>query len=138
MTPEDISTSWMWNNIGVCPGCVISPSLFNIYIEELLARIRMSVKIVEVGDRRLGYLAHADDMVLMTERRQDMVELLQVASTYGQVWGVKFSDRKCKVMEFNSEAQGQWILGNSVLEVLDRYTYLDLEITKKELEVKNR
>ena len=60
-----------------------------------------------------------------------MEELLQVASTYGQEWSVRYCDRKCKVMEFNSEAQGQWILGNSILEVMDRCTYLGLEVSKE-------
>ena len=41
----------------------------------------MSEKGVKVGDRRLGCLAYVDDtVVLMTERKQDMEELLQVAS----------------------------------------------------------
>ncbi|MPC40154.1 hypothetical protein E2C01_033709 [Portunus trituberculatus] len=39
----------------------------------------------------------------MTERKQDMEELLQVASIYGREWDVRYSDRKCKVMEFNSQ-----------------------------------
>ena len=52
-----------------------------IYIEELLARIRVSEKGVEVGNRRLSCLGYADDIVLMAERKQDVEELLQVAST---------------------------------------------------------
>ena len=55
-------------------------TLFDIYIE-LLARIRVSEKGVEVGNRRLSCLSYADDIVLMAERKQDVEELLQVAST---------------------------------------------------------
>ena len=99
-TIGDISTGWLGNNVGVRQGCVISPTLFNIYIEELIARIRLSGKGVKVGDRRLGCLAYADDIVLMAERKEDMEELLQVASNYGRDWNVRYSTRKCKVMEF--------------------------------------
>ena len=37
--------------------------------------------------------------------------------------------KKCKVMEINSKKEGQWILGNHILEVVNTYTYLGLEIT---------
>lgn len=57
--------------------------------------------------------------------------LLKVASTYRQKGGVSYSERKYKVMEFSRETQGQWILGNSVSEAVDRYTYLGLEVSKQ-------
>ena len=130
-TLGDVSTGWLGNNTGVRQGCVMSPTLFNIYIEELIARIRVSGKGVKVGERRLGCLAYADDLVLMADSKGDMEELLQVASRYGREWDVRFSDRKCKAMEFNSQEEGQWVLGNSILEVVDRYTYLGLEVSKE-------
>ena len=60
------------------------PTLFNLYIEELIARIRFSGRGVKVGDGRLGCLAYADDIVLMAESKEDMEELLRVASIYGR------------------------------------------------------
>ena len=50
------------------------PTLFNLYIEELIARIRFSGRGVKVGDGRLGCLAYADDIVLMAESKEDMEE----------------------------------------------------------------
>ena len=41
---------------------------------------------------------------------------------------LKYSARKCKVMEINSKKEGQWVLGNNILEVVNNYNYLDLEI----------
>ena len=34
-------------------------------------------------------------------------------------------------MEFSSRKEGQWILGNNILEVVDSYTYLGLEVNKE-------
>ena len=76
----DIGTGWLRNNIGVHQGCVISPTLFNIYLE-LIMRIRMAEKGVTMSS------AYADDKVLMAESREDMEELLQVASIYGRELG---------------------------------------------------
>ena len=122
-TIGDISTNWLENNIGVRQGCVISPTLFNLYIEELIVRIRKSEKGVKVRDKRLGCLAYADDVVLMAENKEDMEQLMKTADTYGKEWNLRYSAEKCKVMEFNSREEGQWILGNNILEVVDNYTY---------------
>ena len=65
------TTKWMKNNVGVRQGCIISPTLFNFYIEELIVRIRNSGYGVRVGDKKLGCLAYADDLVLMAESSTD-------------------------------------------------------------------
>ena len=122
------TTKWMKNNVGVRQGCIISPTLFNFYIEELIVRIRNSGYGVRVGDKKLGCLAYADDLVLMAESKEEMEELLKIADNYGKEWNLKYSARKCKVMEVNSKEEGQWVLGNNILEVVDKYNYLGLEI----------
>ena len=48
-TLGDIGTGWLRNNIGIWQGCVISPTLFNLYIEELIVRIRMTGRESELG-----------------------------------------------------------------------------------------
>ena len=130
-TLGNVTTGWMENNIGVRQGCVISPTLFNIYIEELLVRIRKQGKGVQIGKEKLGCLAYADDVVLMAESKTEMEEILDIASTYGREWDLRFSDRKCKVMKFNNEGRNQWVLGNSILEVVNEYVYLGMEVNKE-------
>ena len=65
------------------------PTLFNFYIEKLIVRIRKSGYGVKVGDQRLGCLAYADDIVLMTESKIEMGELLKIADGYGKEWNIK-------------------------------------------------
>ena len=43
-----VNTGWIKNNVGVRQGCVMSPTLFNIYLEELLTRIRVSGRATEI------------------------------------------------------------------------------------------
>ena len=46
-------------------------------------------------------------------------------------WETKFSNKTCKVIEFNTPDIRQWVLGDNVLEVVDRYSYLGIEISKE-------
>ena len=92
-TLGNISTGWLKNNVGVRQGCVLSPTLFNLYLEELLVRIRKTGKGVKVGDSTLGCLAYADDIVLMTENKADMEELLRIAEGYGKEWNIRYSEK---------------------------------------------
>lgn len=34
-------------------------------------------------------------------------------------------------MEINNESSSQWVHGNTILEVVDKYVYLDMEISKE-------
>ena len=109
----------------------MSPTLFNLYIEELFVRIRKAEIGVTIGNGKLGCLGYADDVVLITESREDMDRLLHIADEYGREWGMKFSSRKCKIMEFNTAEAGQWVLGDNVLEVVERLSYLGIKISKE-------
>ncbi|MPC35569.1 hypothetical protein E2C01_028994 [Portunus trituberculatus] len=53
-------------------------------LEELIKRIRVSSRCVDIGGSRLGCLACADDMVLMADRKERMQELLQVTAQLGK------------------------------------------------------
>ena len=72
---------------------MLSPTLFNLYLEELITRIRKSENGVKVGDKRLGCLAYAD--LLMTENKEDMEKLLRIADTFEE-WNIRYSTRKLR------------------------------------------
>ena len=53
-------------------GCIMSPTLFNLYIEELIIRIRKLEIGVKIGNKKLGCLGYAADLVLLAETPADM------------------------------------------------------------------
>ena len=83
-----------------------------------------------IGDKKLGRfgLCRWDVVVLMTENRRDMDDLLEITKNYGREWNLRFGARKCKAMEYNSTGKSQWVLGNNILEVVEKYTYLGIEV----------
>ena len=64
----DIKTDWVKSERGVRQRCILSPTLFSLYTEELAARMRLNAG-VRVGNDRIGVLLYVDDVVVMSESK---------------------------------------------------------------------
>ena len=116
--------------VASCVRSLTFATLFNLYLEELIARFRISGNGVKIGYKRLGYLAYAD-YVFMTESKEEVEKLLRIADTFRKELNIKYTTRKYKVVEFGEKEENQWVLGSYILEVIDSYTYLGLEVNKE-------
>ena len=71
-------------NTGVRQGCVMSPVLFSVFINGLAKEINKRTKGICVGDRKVRLLMYADDIVLMSETKRDLQNMLDVVTTYSR------------------------------------------------------
>ena len=94
----DIETDWVKSERGVREGCILLPTLFSLYTEELAARMRRMNAGVRVGNDRIGELLYADDVVVMSESADELQSLLDLVDGYVKDFGFEFSSEKCKVM----------------------------------------
>ena len=78
-------------SLGVKQGCLLSPLLFDIFIDGLVDEIKRSSKGVKYGDTMIGILLFADDVVLIAESREDLEVLMKVVWEYSQKWKFLFS-----------------------------------------------
>ncbi len=97
-------------NIGVKQGCVISPTLFNLFLndmpqifdEELSDPVRLHEKV-------LNCLMYADDIALISTSAQCLQHSLDKLNCYCKKWGLQINAKKTKVVIFN---RAGWMLKN--------------------------
>ena len=66
------TTDWFQDEKGVCQGCILSPSLFNLYAEYIMrnAGLDESQNGIKIVRRNINNLRSADDTTLMAERSE--------------------------------------------------------------------
>src|SRR6185312_4616666 len=73
--------------VGVKQGGPVSPLLFAIYAEDLIAEVQELENGVQVSESlRIGILMYADDVVLVSSTEEDLNTSLQVCEQFGMRW----------------------------------------------------
>ena len=85
---------------GVCQGCILSPCLFNLYVEYIIwnARLDESQAGIKIARRNINNLRYADDTTLMTEGEEELKSLLMKVKEKSEKAGLKLSIHKAKIM----------------------------------------
>jgi hypothetical protein len=81
-------------DLGVVQGGVLSPMLFNIYLEEALGTTQKLREMVNRGD----LLAFADDMLIMTNSKAEMTQAIQELDALSGVWNMRLNKSKSQVL----------------------------------------
>ena len=125
----DIEPDWVRSVRGVRQGCPMSPQLFGLYTEELAERLRRTGKGININGNCLNLLMYADDIVILSESKEDLQSLLDVIAGFGRDFDVKFTDEKSQVLVINgddSDVGRTWKLGEMTLKRTKKYPELGL------------
>ena len=85
---------------GVCQGCILSPSLFNLYAEYIMriAGLDETQAGIKISGRNINNLRYADDTTLMAESEEELKSLLMKVTVESEKVGLKLNIQKTKIM----------------------------------------
>ena len=115
-------------NLGVKQGCCLSPTLSNIFqndLQEIFSDGRCDP--VLLGNTHLNSLSWADDLVLMSTNKIGLLKCLDNLQTYCCKWALEVNTEKTKTMTFSKRRvllDEPLIFGDSPLEDVDAFNYL--------------
>ena len=94
------TTDWLQIGKGVRQGCILSPSLFNLYAEYIMrnAGLDDAQAGIKIAGRNINNLRYAGDTTLMAESKEQQKSLLMKMKEKSEKADLKLSIQKTKIM----------------------------------------
>jgi hypothetical protein len=116
---------------GVRQECILSPTLFNLYAEEIMreAGLEEMEEGVRIGGRNINNLRYADDTTLAANKKADLQKLLERVIEASKKAGLQLNIKKTKVM--SNAAMDTFTVYNEEIEVVENFNLLGATIEGK-------
>ena len=94
------TTDWFQIRKGVCQGCILSPCLFNLYVEYIMRNtgLEEAQAGIKIDRRNINNLRYADDTSLMAESEEELKSLLMKVKEESEKGGLKLNIHKTNIM----------------------------------------
>ena len=123
------TTDWFQIGKGVCQGYILSPCLFNLYVEYSMwnAGLDEAQAGIKTARRNINNLRYADDITLMAENEEELKSLLLRVKEEGEKAALKLNIQKTKITAFGSITS--WQKEREKVEAVTDFTFLGSKIT---------
>ena len=113
---------------GVKQGGVLSPFLFNFFINDLIELCYNSGLGAHIGNILMNIIGFCDDITLLSPCFKEMQLLLNICENYGFKWSIDFNTSKCLFIVFGTQRfnNEQLFLNNQPLVFTPNFKYLGL------------
>lgn len=122
-------SEWFNTTSGVRQGCLLSPLLFALYLNDLNDALKEGMI---TNDIEIRLLMYADDIVLLADNPQKLQRMINRLDNYCQFWKLIINMEKSKIMVFRKggklSRQESWSIGDTNIEVVNNYKYLGVEL----------
>ena len=115
---------------GVKQGCLLSPVLFSLYLNDLNDVLPHGVTIAGI---KIKVLLYADDIVLLSNSPVELQKMIDALYNYCSMWGLILNLNKSKILVFRKSTRLSsnltWNYGENNIEVVNEYKYLGITLT---------
>ena len=118
---------------GVHQGNVLSPVLFNIFINDI-GDMFSETDAPILKNSLVSHLLYADDLLLLSTTAEGLQRNISKADEFCKQWGLSINIDKTKIMVFSKSGRicvdhFQFMVGETNLECVSSYKYLGVEIS---------
>ena len=121
-------TDWFNVRCGVRQGDNLSPTLFCLFVNDLVTQLNALNKGVKLGDNIVSILLYADDMVLISEKEEQLQGMLDEMFRWTRKWKLNVNISKSNIIHFRPKGSpltnAQFHFGQHLLEKVPYYKYL--------------
>jgi hypothetical protein len=129
---SDIS-DWFSQSVGVRQGCILSPDLFNLFLEHILAEAKEAFDTeygVLVNGERVTDLCFADDIDVVSDSIPNAQNMLHHINESSKHYGLEISKEKTKAMLVSTETMTlDMKIDGSPIEQVSQFKYLGSYMT---------
>ncbi len=123
-------TDWFSSDFGVKQGDCLSPTLFGLFINDIVGELKSNSQGIKCLDFVIHCLLYADDLVLLSESEDDLQRMLDCLSNWCKKWRMRINSNKSKIIHFRVKGHRASLynfkLGASQIEIVEQYKYLGI------------